>query len=91
MKRNILVATLAAGTLMLAGPALAGDAAKGKATHDEACAECHEAGDFEGTSAAELEQAIKDIVAGKIKHKPKLGSEIEAVAADLAAFYASGG
>ena len=91
MKRNMLVATLAAGTLMLAGPAFAADAAKGKATHEEACAECHEAVDFEGMSAGEIEQAIKDIVAGKVKHKPKLESEIEAVAADLAAFYASGG
>jgi|DewCreStandDraft_4_1066084.scaffolds.fasta_scaffold180549_2 mono/diheme cytochrome c family protein len=91
MKRNILVATLAAGTLMLAGPALAGDVAKGKATHDEACAECHEAVDFEGMSAGEIEQAIKDIIAGKVKHKSKIGPEIQAVAADLAAYYASGG
>ena len=91
MKRNILVATLAAGTLMLAGPALAADAAKGKAKHEAACAECHEADEFADLSAADIEKTIKDIVAGKVKHKPKLESEIEAVAADLAAFYASGG
>ena len=91
MKRKILLATLTAGTLAFSGAALAGDAAAGKAKHEESCAECHEIEDFEGMSAAEIEQSIKDILAGKTKHKEKLDPSIAGVAADLAAFYASGG
>jgi cytochrome c2 len=90
MKRNILVATLAAATLALAGPALAGDAKAGKAKA-EACADCHEPADFAGEDAAALEQAIKDIVAGKVKHKDKLDPKAAADAADIAAYWASGG
>jgi len=89
MKRNILVAVAAASTLVLAGPALAGDAAAGK-TKAEACVECHEAADFAGEDAARLEQAINDMVAGKVKHKPKLDTSA-ADAADIAAYWASGG
>lgn len=90
MKRNILVATLAAGTLVLAGPAFAGDAAAGKAKA-EPCAECHEPADFEGEDAASIEQAIKDVLAGKAKHKEKLDPKVAADAADIAAYWASGG
>ena len=91
MKRKILLATLTAGTLAFSGAALAGDAAAGKAKHEEACAECHEADEFADQSAAEIEQVLKDILAGKVKHKEKLDPSIADVAADLAAFYASGG
>lgn len=91
MTREMLMTTLAAAALAFAGAASAGDAAAGKAKHEEACAECHEVADFEGMSAAEIEKAIKDIVAGKTKHKEKLDPSIAGVAADLAAFYASGG
>lgn len=91
MKRNILVTTLAAGTLAFAAPALAADVAAGKSYADKECAECHEPADFAGEDAAALEKAIKDIVAGKIKHKPALGEDAAKKAADVAAYWAKGG
>ena len=36
------------------------------------CGECHDADDWEGEDAASLESLIRDIVAGKVKHKRKL-------------------
>ncbi len=90
MTRKVLVALLAAGTLVLAGPALAGDAKAGKAKA-EACADCHEAADFAGEDVAALTQAIKDVATGKLKHKSKVDASVAADAADIAAYWASGG
>ena len=50
----------------------AADVAAGKAAAQAKCVQCHEADDWEGESAASLEAIIRDIVAGKVKHKNKL-------------------
>ena len=52
----------------LRGSALA-DAAAGKATFDEDCAECHEAADTKGEDVKELTATIEKISAGQMKHK----------------------
>ncbi len=90
MDRKLLAAAVAATTLMLAGPALAGDAAAGKAKAD-ACADCHEPADFEGVSEADILKSIKDVVAGEIEHKKEKVTVSDADAADIAAYWASGG
>jgi len=79
----------AAGLAGYSGAWLA-DAAAGKATFDEICAECHEAADFEGEDAAEVTATVKKIVAGQMKHKKALKLTDEQ-AADVAAYMASGG
>jgi mono/diheme cytochrome c family protein len=58
----------------------AADLQAGKAAADAKCSECHEADDWEGEDAAALESLIRDIVAGKVKHKRKL----ELTSADIA-------
>ena len=66
------------------------DAAAGKAKFTAACAECHEAADFEGQDAKALSESLKSIVAGKTKHKTALKLS-DAEIADLAAYIAAGG
>lgn len=84
-----LLAVATAATLLIAAPAVAGDAAAGKAKAD-ACADCHEAADFAGEDVSALTQMIKDVASGKTKHKAKIEVS-DADAADIAAFWASGG
>jgi mono/diheme cytochrome c family protein len=64
--------------------------ADGKAKFASDCAECHEAGDFEGEDAAALADTIKKISAGQMKHKAKL-TLTDAEIADLAAYMSKGG
>ena len=88
MKTRIL--GIAAGTLAgiigWSGAALA----DGKATFESICAECHEAADFEGEPAADLQVTIGQIVNGEIKHKKKLSLSDDQVA-EIASFLAAGG
>lgn len=88
MSRLQAVLTIAA--LFCAGTAAqAADAQAGRSTAQGKCAQCHEADDWEGEDAASLESLIRDIVAGKVKHKGKLdlsGAEI----ADIAAYWGQG-
>jgi mono/diheme cytochrome c family protein len=70
------------------------DAAAGKAKFADVCSECHEAGDFQGESAADLGASIKNIAGGgKMKngkpHKQAL-KLTDAEIADLAAYMAAG-
>jgi cytochrome c553 len=88
MKALTLLAVTAAA-MMVFGTAQAGDAAAGKGKA-EACADCHDPADFAGKDAASLTQSIKDVVAGKAKHKNKITIS-DADAADIAAYWASGG
>lgn len=77
-----IVATLLLG----AAPSLAADTGAGKAAAQAKCIQCHEADDWEGEDAASLESLIRDIVAGKVKHKNKL--DLSAVEiADIAAYW----
>ena len=82
---------VAIATLGLAGfsGVASADAAAGKAKFEAACAECHEAGDFEGEDAAALTATLKKMVAGQQKHKTALKLS-DAEIADLAAFMSAG-
>lgn len=66
------------------------DPAAGKARFAAACADCHDAGDFEGEDAAALSATLKKIVAGQQKHKSAF-KLTDAEIGDVAAFLASGG
>mgnify|MGYP005820676665 CR=1 FL=1 len=79
----------AAAALAGFGTAAHADAAGGKATFTKVCAECHEAGDFEGEDAKALGETIKSIVAGTHKHKKAL-KLTDAEIADVAAYMAAG-
>jgi mono/diheme cytochrome c family protein len=72
----------------LSGTALA-DAAAGKAKFEAQCAECHEAGDFEGTSAKELGETLTHMAAGHVKHKKPIKLTTAEIA-DVAAFLSAG-
>ena len=89
MKSLKLLAAATAATLLIAAPAVAGDAAAGKAKAD-ACADCHDPADFAGEDVAALTAMIKDVASGKTKHKSKIEVS-DADAADIAAYWASGG
>ncbi|HEY0681380.1 MAG TPA: hypothetical protein VGD45_03525 [Steroidobacter sp.] len=65
---------------------LAADVQAGKAASQAKCISCHEADDWEGESAASLESLIRDIVAGKVKHKQPL-QLTPAEVADIAAYW----
>lgn len=81
-----------AGTVLVAlgllplSASLAADAQAGKAASQAKCIACHEADDWEGESAASLESLIRDIVAGKVKHKQPL-QLTPAEIADIAAWW----
>jgi mono/diheme cytochrome c family protein len=80
-----LVALLGVGSAAHAAEAQAGrNAAQAK------CAECHEADDWEGEDAASLESLIRDIMAGKVKHKRKLELSAAEIA-NIAAYWGQGG
>lgn len=81
--KSAVVILAAAAALGFAGTALA-DA---KATFEAKCAECHEATEFAGKPAADLEKALKGIAAGSVKHKPKF-TVSDAEAKELATFLA---
>ena len=66
-----------------------GRAGRDAALRRASASQCHEADDWEGEDAASLESLIRDIVAGKVKHKGKLelsGAEI----ANIAAYWGQG-
>ena len=83
MKTSKVLMVAVAG-LGLAGWGMAANAdAAGKAKFDAACAECHEAGDFEGEDAKALADSITKIASGAMKHKSKItlsDADITAVA-----------
>jgi mono/diheme cytochrome c family protein len=83
------IGLIAAGLAGYSGSALA-DAAAGKATFEASCAECHEAADFKGEDAKELQASIEQISAGQMKHKKAFKLTAQQ-AADVAAYMASGG
>jgi len=89
IRRLVVLASAFTGLLGLGSTAYA-DAAAGKATFTKICAECHEAGDFDGEDPAEVAATIKSIVAGTTKHKQKLTLTDQEIS-DVAAFMAAGG
>lgn len=76
-------------TLMWTMSTNAADAAAGRTVAQAKCVECHEADDWEGESAASLEGIIRDIVAGKVKHKRRLDLT-PAEIANIAAYWGAG-
>jgi cytochrome c553 len=58
--------------LSTAATVRAADTQAGKTVAQAKCNECHEADDWDGEDAASLESLMRDIVAGKVKHKRKL-------------------
>jgi mono/diheme cytochrome c family protein len=65
-------------------PSFAADVNAGRVAAQAKCVQCHEADDWQGESAASLASIMRDIVAGKVKHKTKLDltpAEIENIAA----------
>jgi mono/diheme cytochrome c family protein len=89
--KTMLGKTLVAVTLsFVAGAgANAADVAAGRSVANAKCVECHEADDWEGESAASLDSIIRDIVAGKVKHKRKL-ELAPAEIANIAAYWGAG-
>ena len=88
MEKSILAA--AAMVLACSPLAYGADVAAGRAAAQAKCAQCHEADDWEGESAASLESLIRDIVAGKVKHKNRLELSPDEIAG-IAAYWGSGG
>jgi mono/diheme cytochrome c family protein len=90
-KMSKVLATLLAilASLGAGGVALAADAQAGRSVAQSKCSQCHDADDWEGEDAASLESLIRDIVAGKVKHKSKveLGA---AEIANIAAYWGQG-
>ena len=85
-KRILMVAAASVCAAGWSGAALAD--AKAKFAAD--CAECHEAGDFEGEDAKALADTLKKIAAGQVKHKTKVTlSDTEIT--EIAAYMSKGG
>jgi mono/diheme cytochrome c family protein len=74
---------------LLTSATRAADVVAGRTAANAKCVECHEADDWEGESAASLESLIRDIVAGKVKHKRKL-ELAPAEIANIAAYWGAG-
>ena len=73
-------------SVVASGAAIAADRAAGKSIVDKNCSKCHVKADRKGQDAAALESAIKNVVAGKTKHKKKL-TLTDAEIADVAAYW----
>jgi mono/diheme cytochrome c family protein len=89
MKAKTMAVALTAAVALagISGTVLA-DTAAGEAKFTAQCAECHEAGDFEGTAAKELGETLTHMAAGHMKHKKPIKltpSEIADVAEYLSA------
>jgi mono/diheme cytochrome c family protein len=69
--------------------AAAADAQAGRSVAQSKCVECHDADDWEGEDAASLESLIRDIVAGKVKHKRKVDLTAAEIA-NIAAYWGQG-
>jgi mono/diheme cytochrome c family protein len=85
------VLVIAIGFDLGLGAASAADVAAGKALADHACGGCHKAHspvDWKGKSAADIEAAIKTVVAGTAKHPKKLQLTDEQIV-DVAAYWVS--
>ena len=89
MRIELRVSGIAALALMVCIPAFGADVAAGRTAAQAKCVQCHEADDWEGESAASLESLMRDIAAGKVKHKGKLDLT-PAEMANIAAYWAAG-
>jgi mono/diheme cytochrome c family protein len=90
MRMDVRTLTIAALFLAPGLGAQAADVVAGKSAAQAKCAQCHEADDWEGESTASLESLIRDIVAGKVKHKGRLDLSPDEIA-NIAAYWGTGG
>jgi mono/diheme cytochrome c family protein len=84
MSRQLQAVLTVAALFCASGAVHAADLQAGRSAAQSKCAQCHDADDWEGEGAASLESLIRDIVAGKVKHKNKLeltAAEISNIAA----------
>ncbi len=92
LKRTALLGLSICGALAATAAtrtAVAADPAAGKTlAQQQQCASCHDPADWQGSSAAQIEDKIKQVVAGKVKH-PKMVELSADQIADLAAYWAS--
>jgi cytochrome c553 len=87
---RVLVVAVAAIGMAGWSFAASADAAAGKAKFAAACAECHEASDFQGEDVKGLTDSIKKIAAGQMKHKSPIKLSDQEIS-DVAAYMAGGG
>jgi cytochrome c2 len=90
MRIDMRILALAALLAALSFGAHAADVAAGRTAAQAKCQTCHEADDWEGESAASLESLIRDIVAGKVKHKSRIDLRPDEIA-NIAAYWGAGG
>lgn len=88
--KGLIAALAVTGVLSWVVSTWAADAGAGKTTAEAKCIQCHDADDWEGEDASSLESLIKDIVAGKVKHKSKLNLSATEIA-DIAAYWGQAG
>jgi cytochrome c553 len=88
--KELTIVLIVVAWLVPGATARAADAQAGRGAAASKCAECHDADDWEGEDAASLESLIRDIVAGKVKHKRKLELS-PAEIANIAAYWGQGG
>jgi mono/diheme cytochrome c family protein len=89
MSTELKALLILAASLGVSGLSQAADVQAGRVTAQSKCAQCHEADDWEGEDAASLESLIRDIVAGKVKHKNKLELSAAEIA-NIAAYWGQG-
>jgi cytochrome c553 len=88
--KKLAIALISLPLVAFSGAALAADHGAGKDQAD-ACLDCHEPDDFAGSSAAEIEQMIRDAIAGTVKHGPEIKDLAEEDIAAVAAWFAHEG
>lgn len=88
MPKGLLI-SVTLGVLLSSTAANGADVQAGRAAAQAKCVECHEADDWEGEDAASLESLIRDIVAGKVKHR-RAFQLTPAEIADIAAYWGRG-
>jgi cytochrome c553 len=90
MSKILLTLLVIVASSCASGLARAADVQAGRSAAQNKCGECHAADDWEGEDAASLESLIRDIVAGKVKHKSKLELSAAEIA-NIAAYWGHGG
>ena len=89
MSRQLQAVLTVAALFCASGAVHAADVQAGRSAAQSKCAQCHDADDWEGEDAASLESLIRDIVAGKVKHKGKLELSAAEIS-NIAAYWGAG-
>ena len=89
MSRVLITLLMTLAGSVVGDVAHSADVQAGRGAAQSKCAQCHDADDWEGEDAASLESLIRDIVAGKVKHKAKLELTAAEIS-NIAAYWAAG-